>query len=129
MATKTLQLEGFKKGHFISWFITSQAANKITIKLYDEKTTYVNKSKQSIYIDPPIAEGHATLLGENLKLEITAEPNSSEILTWFNNMNISSATTGKSVGEYFVLAGEDQKGGDEDYNDICVSIVGWYTKN
>lgn len=128
MSKRTLTIEGFHKGQFISWFMTTQAANKITVKLYDDSKVYVDQSKQSTSIVPPLAEGHSFLEGNNLKLDITAEPNSSDILAWFNNMNISSATTAKTVGNFFVLAGEDQPGGDEDYNDICISITGWNKK-
>lgn len=124
MASRTLYLEGFQKGQFLSWFITTQAANKITVRLYDDKKEYFNKSKQSTNIAPPLSEGYSMIAGDNLKIDILAEP-AEKVEAWFNNMKITSATSGKTVGEYFVLAGEDQINGDEDYNDICISLTAW----
>ena len=127
MAERKLSLEGFQKGQFFSWFITTQAANKITVTLRDEAKTYVSASKQSTKIDPPLSSGSAIMAGNNLEVNIKAEP-SEKVEAWFNNMKICSATSGKSVGSFFVLAGEDQIGGDEDYNDICISVVAWNKK-
>lgn len=127
IATKTLRLEGFLKGQFMSWFMTTQAANKISVRLYDSKKTYVNASRQSTNITPPLSTDSADIVGDNLSLEIKAQ-NAEKLEAWFNNMKICSATSGVSVGNFFVLAGEDQVGGDEDYNDICISITAWNKK-
>ena len=42
---KTVVLEGIKKGQFLSWFATTQAANTITVKLYDNRKVYIEASK------------------------------------------------------------------------------------
>lgn len=127
IATKTLRLEGFLQGQFMSWFMTTQAANKISVRLYDSKKEYVSASKQSTSITPPLSVGSGDIAGNNLTLEIKAE-NAEKLEAWFNNMKICSASSGIAVGNFFVLAGEDQVGGDEDYNDICISITAWNTK-
>lgn len=128
MAKKTLTLEGFKKGQFMSWIVTSQAANMIKVKLSDETGhIYFDKSKASTFIEPPIAQGSDFIYGNQVKLEL--ESVNSEVLNaWFNNSMILSATSGNSVGKCFVLAGEDQKGGDEDYNDVYVNITAWNSR-
>ncbi len=123
MAKKTFTLEGFEVGQYMSWFVTSQAANHIRVKLYDSTgTVYFEGRKSSVYIEPPIAQGSRTITGPGVKLEVESEE--AEVLeTWINNMQISSASNGKRVGNCFVLAGEDQN--DEDYNDIYVNITAW----
>ena len=120
-AKKTIYLDRIKKGQFMSWFITTQAANRIHVKLYDDNHVYVNDSKQSRNIEPPLSQGSAFVYGYNLKMDISLDCNT-EIKTWLNMSDISSVE-GKCVGESFSLAGEDQT--DDDYNDIYVSISAW----
>lgn len=125
--TRNFVLEGIHKGQFISWFVTTQAANKFTVRLYDEKKTYFCKSKKSTSIDPPLAQGSATMEGDTLRLEITVE-GSDTLEAWFSNQKILSATTAETVGEHFILSAEDQKKGDEDYNDVCIDITAWNSR-
>lgn len=128
MAKKHLVLEGFTKGQFMSWIFTSQAANLIRVKLYDETGhVYFQGEKRSTDINPPLSQANSYIYGNQVQLDL--ESVNSEVLdTWFNNSMIMSATSGKSVGRTFVLAGEDQKGGDDDYNDVYASIVAWNSK-
>ena len=123
MAKVKMNLVGFKKGQYVSWFITSQAANTIKVKMYDDSNTvYINKQKTSTSIDPPLAQGNATLLGNNAVIEIESV-GADHLDTWHNMMQISSALDASQVGSCFVLAGEDQN--DEDYNDVYVNITAW----
>ncbi|MBR1693706.1 MAG: hypothetical protein IJ711_13185 [Lachnospiraceae bacterium] len=123
MAKKTLILDGFKKGQYMSWFITTQAGNKIKVKLYDEAgNVYLEGSKQSTNIDPPLGQGSAFIKAEKVKIDIESV-NANKLETWHNTSYISSATTGKQVGISFLLAGEDYD--DEDYNDVYISICAW----
>ncbi len=121
MTQKNYNVEVVKKGQYMSWFVTTQAANKITVKLFDEKKVYFEASKQSVNINPALAQGDSFVEGEHLELliissgskEIKISPNSSEILS----------SVGKKVGEVFTLAAED--GDDEDFNDVFVVLSAW----
>lgn len=125
MSKKTYYLEGFNKGQFISWFVTTQSAGNYKVKLYDSKKTYFEDSKNTTDISEPLAMSAAELVGDDLKLEISVN-DSDDISAWFNNTSILSATTAIKAGQFFTLSGED--GYDEDYNDICVSLVAWNKK-
>lgn len=124
MATKQLTLGNFVKGDHILWFATTQALNKVTITLSDNKKRYFHASKESKSITPPLSQGHDTLVGDELTLTIDI-PNSKEIKTWFNNTSILSPE-GKTVGESFTLCAEDDI--DDDYDDVQVSVIGWKKK-
>ena len=41
----------------MSWFVTTQAANRITVKLFDDTKVYFVASKKSVDINPPLALG------------------------------------------------------------------------
>ncbi|MDR2388614.1 MAG: hypothetical protein LBD89_02365 [Tannerellaceae bacterium] len=113
------------KGYYISWFITTQAANRVSVTLKDEYATYFAKEKQSTSIDPPLAIGSGFIDGASLVLivdipgstEIFGEPHSSDILT----------KEGIVVGKVFNLFLED--GVDKDYNDVAINITGWKSKD
>ena len=119
--SKTFNVGAITKGMYMSWFITSQAANRITVKLFDDKKVYFEASKQSIDIDPPLAQGAAFVDGDNLKIQITSSGHD-ELQTWHNMSDISSAS-GDTVGKVFTLSGEDYI--DNDYNDVYVSLSAW----
>lgn len=123
MAKVKMNLVGFEKGQYVSWFITSQAANTIKVKMSDDSNTvYFDAQKKSISIDPPLAQGSAFLKGNNAAIEIESVE-ADHLDTWHNMMQISSAHDASQVGRCFVLAGEDQN--DEDYNDVYVNITAW----
>ena len=86
---------------------------------------YVEKSKASVNIEPPLAQGSAFLEGDGLKLEISSS-GKEELQIWFNMSDITT-TKGKCVGKVFTLVGEDYI--DEDFNDIYVSISAWDKAN
>lgn len=118
---KTLILEGIKSGQYMSWFATTQAANTISVKLYDSKTVYIDNSKTSLDMATPLAQGGAFVLGEGLTLEISSSGNNELRLS--HSMTDITTDTGKCIGKSFALAGEDYT--DDDFNDICISISSW----
>lgn len=128
MANKIkVNLVGFKKDQYVSWFVTSQAANTIKVKMYDETgTTYFDKQKSSTSINPPLAQGNDFLKGNDVVIEIESVQ-AKELKYWHNMMQIVSPNSGKQVGSCFVLAGEDYT--DEDYNDVYVNITAWNQAN
>lgn len=114
-------LDRIKKGQYMSWFVTTQAANKITVKLLDDHKVYFEASKKSVDIAPPLAQGAAFVENDHLRIQISSSGNK-EVKTWHNMSDISSVN-GTCVGEAFILSGEDYT--DEDYNDVYVSISAW----
>lgn len=118
---KTILLDGVKKGQFISQYITTQAANTISVKLYDNQKVYVDKSKASVNIEPPLAQGSAFVQGDGLSIDIASSGDYE--LRLRHTMSDISSDSGKCVGKSFALAGEDYI--DNDFNDVCVSISAW----
>lgn len=113
------------QGWFMSWFVTTQAASKVTVNLADTKKKYIDeKSQQSCDINPPLAAGYGFVEGADLKLTISisgsralkGEPHASDILT----------SKGAVVGKEFVMSIEDSE--DDDYNDVAISIIAWRSK-
>ena len=120
-SSKTYSIAGITPGMYMSWFVTTQATNRITVKLFDDTKVYFESGKQSIDIDPPLALGADYVAGNNLKMTVTSSGNN-EIKSWHNTSDISTADGGQA-GRVFVFAGEDYI--DSDYNDVYVSISAW----
>jgi hypothetical protein len=123
MAIKSWKVN-INQGYFISWFVTTQAANLVTVTLKDEYTAYFSESKQSTAIAPPLATGCAFVDGRELivtvdvpeSLRLLGDPHSNDILT----------DKGIIVGKEFTLFLEDQQ--DMDCNDVSINIIGWASK-
>lgn len=120
----TSKLKEFETGEYLSWFVTSQAANKATITLRDDKTQYFSESKDTTNIEPPLAVGSNRYVGKNLVLEISI-PQSDEIRP-LPAMHTIISDTGKVLGHSFTCCGEDWS--DNDYNDFYINLVGWKSK-
>ena len=120
----TIQLGAFDKGEYLSWFVTTQAAYKVTIALKDDSNTYFENSKATMDIAPPLAVGNGVYTGNNLRLEISI-PESDDIKT-LPTMSAIITDTGKICGHNFICCGEDWN--DADYNDFYINIVGWKSK-
>ncbi len=112
------------KGYFMSWFVTTQAAFKITVTLSDKSKTYFSASKQNTNIDPPLACNYSTVCGDGLKITVDI-PRSSQILGGPHSNDITT-DDGTVVGKEFNLCLEDSN--DKDYNDVAISIIAWKTK-
>ena len=120
----TIELKEFETGEYLSWFVTSQAANKVTVTLRDDKTQYFSESKDTTNIEPPLAVGSNRYVGKNLVLEISI-PQSDEIRP-LPAMHTIISDTGKVLGHSFTCCGEDWS--DNDYNDFYINLVGWKSK-
>lgn len=120
----TIELKEFETGEYLSWFVTSQAANKVTVTLRDDKTQYFSESKDTTNIEPPLAVGSNRYVGKNLVLEISI-PQSDEIRP-LPAMHPIISDTGKVLGHSFTCCGEDWS--DNDYNDFYINLVGWKSK-
>lgn len=107
--------------YFMSWFVTTQTSNRVTVTLKDDKKTYFSNSRQSTNIDPPLAMGYGFVAGNNLQLVIDI-PGAANI-KGTPHLNDVVTDNGTPVGKEFNLCIEDYN--DDDYNDVSVNIVGW----
>lgn len=126
MASKTIKLGNIAKGEYLSWFATTQAAFSIQLKLYDNKTVYFDKTRQSRDIEPPMAQGSAQYIGDELSLYINIPQGDQKDLQTFLNTFTLLTPTGETVGHGFTVCGEDQH--DADFNDFYLNVMGWKSK-
>ena len=124
MATKTIKISSFPKGYYMSWTVTTQAAFAVTVKLFDETKVYFEKTKQSMDINPPLAQGADFVNGTNLQVKIDI-PQSAVIKNIINSYNMVNSD-GVVIGYGYTIGIEDQT--DEDYNDACILLVAWKRK-
>lgn len=124
MASKTFNIDSFPKGYFMSWCVTTQAAYKVNVKLYDDKSTYFSGSRQSRNAMPPLSVSAADIAGNNLKINIDI-PESNKIESSINTYSITT-NNGTIVGYGYNISVEDSA--DNDYNDVCISLVAWKNK-
>ncbi len=124
MASRTFNISSFPKDYFMSWFVTTQAAYLVNAKLFDNSKTYFQNSKQSTNINPPLAQGAETIQGNNIQI-IIDEPQSSNLSASINAYNITN-DSGSVVGYGYNISIEDQS--DNDFNDVCISLVAWRNK-
>ena len=121
---KTFNIDAFPTGYYMSWFVTTQAAYLVNVKLLDTTTVYFQASKQSANIEPPLAQGAATIAGNNLQL-IVDIPSSSRMDNSLNAFDITN-DNGVAVGYGYNIFIEDAT--DSDYNDVSIMLVAWKNK-
>lgn len=112
------------KGYFISWFVTTQAANNVTVTIKDNKHEYLLNSKQSTDIRPELGVGADIVKGDGLKVIVRVD--NAKHLIGSPHSNDITTDNGTVVGKEFTLCLEDYI--DEDYNDVAISIIGWKSK-
>jgi len=124
MTKKTFNIDSFPTGYYMSWIVSTQAAFLVKAQLFDSQTVYFNNSKQSRDIAPPLAQGASIVQGQNIKLTIE-EPQSNNLDSSINAYSITTHT-GAIVGYGYNICIEDEN--DNDYNDVCISLVAWKSK-
>lgn len=124
MAQRTFTIPNFDKNKFMAWSMFTQAAYNIHVTLKDSAKTYVDQSKQSTNIDPPLAVGNSSIQGNNLCL-IVDIPQSSDIKANICSYNVSRPD-GVPAGYGFDICVEDRD--DQDYNDLYVALICWNSK-
>ena len=121
---KVFNIDAFPIGYYMSWFVTTQAMYLVNVKLFDSSQVYFSASKQSINIEPPLAQNAAVITGNNLQLVIEID-NANSIDNSLNTFTITNAS-GDIVGYGYNIFVEDAF--DSDYNDICVVLIAWKSK-
>lgn len=124
MASKIFNIDSFPAGYYMSWFVTTQAAFLVKARLYDGSTVYFDSQKQSVDINPPLAQGAGFVQGGQVKLLID-EPQSTQLSSSINTYNITT-NDGSVIGYGYNIAIEDLNDGD--YNDVAISLVAWKNK-
>lgn len=110
------------KGYFMCWNFTTQAANSVSIKLYDENKTYLEETRQSTNPEPMV-NGSSYMQGDKLYLNIEV-PASRHVEIRKNTWDI---TQGKDLlARSIVILAEDYN--DNDFNDIQLSITAFKHK-
>lgn len=117
---KEVTLPEIKSGMFMQYFLTTQAGDSHTITLKDDVKIYFSKETEytgsrQFRIEE---KGGNKVKGNNLT--ITLEKECLPIVT------MSELCDGPiKKGVTYTVVFEDQMQGDNDYNDICVSVIAW----
>lgn len=123
-----ISLPNIPQGWYMTWTMSTQAANNVCATLKDSATTYVNnvcRQNQSFGI---LAQGFQQVAGSNLQLSVTATSSSgTPNLIAATNAFALTNPLGKNVAFGYNIAVEDST--DQDFNDLYVSVVAWTTAN
>lgn len=111
------------KDYYMCFGFTTQAANRVYIKLYDEVETYLSTERQST--EPaPMVTGDSRVKGNMMKLKLEI-PASSRIEIRKNKWDITGPD-GEILARTIVFLVEDYI--DYDYNDVILTITAWKEK-
>lgn len=121
LVTKSIPLTQIPTGSVMSWFMATQAAFNICVTLKDSNTTYVNGVCRSNTNFGQLSEGFQQVAGTNLTLTVTID--SAANIQVVNQPISVPDGNGNIVGSGYVLLFEDS--GDNDFNDLYVSIMSW----
>lgn len=119
-ASKTIPL-GIPRGFYAFWSITTQAAFTVNFHLKDSTRSYINGSRTSQNILPPLSQAYSPIAGEDLQLIITVEQ-SYRIDARYNVSEIKD-DKGVLIAKTVTIVGEDAT--DMDYNDIFFTLTAW----
>lgn len=111
------------KGYFMCWNFTTQAANLVKLKLYDDKNNiYLEETRKSISPEPVIS-GSSYMRGNQLYLGIDV-PQSSRVEIRKNTWDITQGTD--LLARSVIILAEDYV--DNDFNDIQLNITAFKYK-
>ena len=119
------RLEKIEQWNYLSWYMTTQTDQRVTVLLRDETKVYAEGEQHSNNIAPPLAQGAASIAGNDLYLEVAINDNS-ELDAFINEYNITRPD-GTIVGVGYDIMIEDH-GPNGDYNDVAINLVAWKTK-
>ena len=121
MAIKQIPLELISKGWYMSWSISTQAANNICVTLQDSMTSYVNNVCRQSQTFGILSEGFQQVNGTDMSL--TVDIDSSDNIFVVNHPIVVPNLNGIAVAQGYAFAFEDED--DQDFNDLYVSIMAW----
>ncbi|MEG2468978.1 MAG: hypothetical protein RSB86_16510 [Comamonas sp.] len=119
-ASKTIPL-GVPRGFYAFWSITTQAAFTINFNLKDSSRSYVNASRTSQQILPPLSQAYSEIQGNDLQVIITVAQ-SQRIDARYTATDIKD-DKGQIIARTVTIVGEDAT--DMDYNDIFFTLTAW----
>jgi phage tail sheath gpL-like len=119
----TFEFDEFGAGYFLAWTISSQCANTGKVEITSGGKTLASVEKKT-------RDCNFTLLGQS---NAVINSNTVQVTVTINEATIElknsqmegpiSDNLSRKVGYTHVVCVEDST--DNDYNDICVSLVGW----
>ncbi|MBF0283332.1 MAG: hypothetical protein HQL51_02630 [Magnetococcales bacterium] len=121
---QTISLPIIPQGWYMSWNMYTQAAYNICVTLKDSSTTYVNNVCRSNTAFGSLSSGFQQVAGSNMTLTITIAQ-SSGVQVVSIPFQVPS-TSGAIVGAGYNIAVEDA--GDQDFNDLSISITAWKSR-
>jgi hypothetical protein len=124
MATKTIGLSSIPQNWFMTWTMSTQAANNICVTLADSKTTYVSNQCRANKTFGNLAQGFQQVAGTGMQLTITVA-NATTLNTITSGYQVMLGD-GTVVGQGVNILLEDSN--DNDYNDLFVSILAWQSQ-
>lgn len=119
-ASKAIPLD-IPAGFYAFWSITTQAAFTVNFNLKDDTRSYVNASRTSQNILPPLSQAYSKIEGKNLQVVITVSQ-SKRIDARFATTDIAD-DKGVLIARTVTIVGEDAN--DMDYNDIFFTLTAW----
>lgn len=121
---KAIELD-VPKGYFICCSFTTQAANLVKVRMYDDAgNVYLEKERQSTN-HLPVTTICSDMKGNKLYLTIDI-PASQSIDIRKNQWDITDTGSGIILARSIVILAEDYN--DRDYNDVQLSITAFQSK-
>lgn len=126
-SSKKYFLREFQNGDFMLWSVCSQAYNKFTVVIKDDKKTYANikKTDTSTSLKKLSQDSSEYKGGSNLRVEVTFDNKKVEVKESILSGGITDSVS-NTVGYVYTYCIED--GTDDDYNDVYINIVAWRKK-
>lgn len=119
----TYCLEEIKKGMHICWNVSAQAGFDSTTIIGDDNKTYATLIKGQTSSDSYkfLGQGQATVAGNHFKIVVSSSAATS--LKQVTQKYEIKTEQNRLVGYSYNICIEDYY--DDDFNDVCISIVAW----
>lgn len=125
-ASLTFELEQFQKGYFLSWSVSTQCWNTVSVTLKVGNTIYFSNRKNGHSTDLQIiSQGSRNHDRDGTPVLTITIDEASTLKQSFTSGAINNQRAHK-VGYVYNFCIEDST--DDDYNDVYVNIVGWVKK-
>ncbi len=124
MAKSTLPLNAIPQNWYMTWHMSTQAADEITVTLKDSAATYVDGESRQSTTFGVLSHGFSQVRGTDMQLIVDIQ-GSTRIQAQSNENVVTHPTTGDLIAQGYTISYED--GTDNDFNDLCVSIMSWKT--